>query len=149
MNEDKGTFNERNEAKRLENDAARLRRGFLRGTLLPAVTWMLVFIVCAFSLRYFCIRGTVLDTTEDPTDRDVYYDAQRDYNDGNLDAAAIQVAKVLVKVPTHAPANQLMARIALAHGDRKGAINYLRRSLEGSLNREEITKSIATLEAVP
>lgn len=149
MNEDKGTFKERNEAKRLDNAAAHLRRGFLRGTLFPAVTWTAVFIICVFSFRQFCIRGTIFDTTQAPADRDVYYDAQRDYNDGNLDAAASQVAKVLAKVPTHGPANQLMARIALARGDRKVAINHLRRSLDGSLNREEIAKWIATLEALP
>jgi len=148
MSDDKETFKERNEAKRLENEAVRLKRGFLRGTLFPAVTWMAVFIICTFSLRHFCIQGTIFDTTEAAADRDVYYDAQRNYNNGNLDVAANQVAKVLAKVPTHGPANQLMARIALARGDRKGAISSLRRSLNGSLNREEITKWIAGLEAI-
>src|SRR5262245_59656819 len=119
MNEDKEAFKERNEAKRLDNEAVRLRRGFLRGTLVPAITYTTAFIICVFSFRHFCIRGTIFDTTEAPTDRDIYYDAQRAYNDGSLDAAASQVAKVIAKVPSHGPANQLMARIALARGDQK------------------------------
>ena len=119
--DDKGTFAERNDAKRLENESLRLRRGFLRGTLLPVVTYVVAFLLCVLSVKQFCIKGTVFDTTEQPEDRDVYYDAQRAYNDGNLKQAAGQAAKILVKVPDHGPANQLMARVALARGDRKSA----------------------------
>ena len=149
MSEVQGTFRERNEAKRLDNEAARLRRGSIRGTLLPAVTWTVAIILCAASIRHFCIRDTIFDTAGSPADRDVFTDAQRDYYDGNLEAASAQVAKVLAKVPAHGPANQLMARIALARGDRTVAIDYLRRSLPGSVNREEVTKWIGALEALP
>jgi len=149
MNEDKGTFKERNEAKRLDNESARLKRGFLHGTLLPAATWTVVVVICCFSIRHFCIENTIFDTSEAARDSNIYYDAQRDYNDGNLELAASQLAKVLAKVPSHGPANQLMARIALARGDRKSALSYLHRSLEGSLNREEVAKWISTLEAMP
>ena len=64
---------ERNTAKRLENDATRLKRGYLRGILLPAATWTGAFIICVYSLRYFCIEGTIFDTTKAPKDRHVFY----------------------------------------------------------------------------
>jgi hypothetical protein len=147
VNEDKGTYAERNTAKRLENEGARLKRGYLRGTLLPAVTWTAAFIIGVYSLRHFCIEGTIFDTTKAPIDRDVYYDAQRDYSDGNLAAAASQAARILAKQPNHGPANQLMARIELTRGNRKAALDHLRRSLDTSLNREEIAKWISALEA--
>ncbi len=135
MNEDKGTFAERNEARRLENDAIRLRRGYLRGTLLPAATWAAVFVICFYSLRHFCIEGTIFNTTKAPVDRDVFYDAQRDYSDGNLAPAASQAAKILAKQPNHGPANQLMARIELTRGNRQAALDHLRRSLDTSVCR--------------
>ncbi len=147
MNEDKGTYVERNLAKRLENEAIRLQRGYLRGNLLPAVTGILAFIICVYSLRHFCIEGTVFDTTKAPVDRDIFYYAQRDYSDGNLAPAASQVAKILEKQPNHGPANQLMAKIELTRGNHKAALDHLRRSLDTSLNRDEVTKWISTLEA--
>ena len=147
MNEDKGTYAERNIAKRLENEATRLQRGYLRGHLAPAVTWTAAFIIGCYSLRHFCIEGTIFDTTKAPVDRDVFYDAQRDYSDGNLAPAASQAAKILAKQPNHGPANQLMARIELTRGNRTAALDFLRRSLDTSLNREEVTKWISSLEA--
>jgi hypothetical protein len=54
---------------------------------------------------------------------------------------------VLTKAPKHGPANQLMARIKLTRGDQQSALDCLRRSLDGSLNREEVSKWIAALEA--
>jgi Tfp pilus assembly protein PilF len=137
-----------NDAKRLEALAVRQKIGFVRGTLSPAVTSVAVFIICAFALRYFCIRGTIFDTSDKPAGRDVFYDAQRDFNDGNLEAAEREVTTVLVKAPAHGAANQLMARIKLARGDQQSALKYLRRSLDGSLNRDEVAKWIAALEAV-
>lgn len=147
MHDETNTLKERNDARRLENEATRLQQGYVRRFLLPAVTVTLAFVICAYSLRYFCIKGTIFDTSEAAADRDIFYDAQRSYNDGNLDLAVNQTEKILAKVPAHAPANQLMARIALARGDRKAAIGYLRRSLDGALDREEVAKWIATLEA--
>ena len=147
MKEEQGTLRERNEAKRLENEAARLKSGFVRGTLLPAVTWTVAVVMCAAALRHFCITGTIFDTTRPPVDRDIYYDALRSYNDGDLEMAETQISKVVAKVPTHAPANQLLARLALARGDRIKAVVYLKRALQSSLNREEVTQWIAGLEA--
>ena len=66
MNEDKATLAERTEARRLENDAIRLKRGYLQGTLLPAATWAAFFIICFYGLRHFCIEGTVFDTSAAP-----------------------------------------------------------------------------------
>jgi len=40
-----------------------------------------------------------------------------------------------------------MARIELTCGNRKAALDHLRRSLDSSLNRDEVAKWIATLEA--
>jgi len=156
MSEDLGTFGQRmearrleTEAKRLDNEAARLRRGFLHGTLLPALTWTACIVICAASVRHYCITGTIFDTSSAPLDHDVFFGAQRDYNNGNLDASEQQATKILQKVPSHAPANLLMAQIALARGDRKGGIGYLRRSLDGAHNREQVARWIATLEGLP
>jgi hypothetical protein len=146
MNEDKGTFAERNIAKRLENEAAYLKRGYLRGSLLPAATFTVAFIICAYAVRHFCINGTFLDRQRPSGDRDAYYDARRDYYDGNFDSAATLAFQILTKQPSHAEANQLMARIALARGNRKAALSYLRRSLDTSLDREEVAKWISALE---
>src|SRR4051812_33995632 len=109
MHDETNTLKERNDGKRLDNEARRLQQGYVRRFLLPAVTVTLAFVVCVYSLRYFCIEGTIFDTTKAPVDRDVFYDAQRSYSDGNLDFAESQAAKILAKVPAHAPANQLMA----------------------------------------
>jgi hypothetical protein len=147
MNEDKGTYAERNIAKRLENEATRLKRGYLRGHLLPALTWTAAFILGCYSLRHFCIEGTLIDTTKAPVDRDVFSDANRDYYDGNLTPAASQAAKILAKQPNHSPANLLMARIELARGNRTAALDYLRRAHNSSLNPEKVTKWISSLEA--
>ncbi len=83
-----------------------------------------------------------------PHFRDLLFDAQRDYSDGNLEAAARQAAKILAKHPSHAPANQMMARIELTRGNRVAAIQYLRNSLNGSVNRDEVAKWIQTLETL-
>ena len=147
MNEDKGTLAERNTAKQLEVAAARLKLGYLRCTLLPAATYAAAFVLGFYALRHFCIEGTIFDTAKAPVDRNVFYDAQRDYSDGNLDAAATQVAKILAKEPNHGPANQLMARIELTLGNRTAALVCLRRSLETSSRRDKTAKWISTLEA--
>ena len=89
----------------------------------------------------------MLDTSEKTPDRDIFYDAQRDFSDGSLDSAAASAAKILARQPNHPQANQLMARIELTRGNRKAAFDYLRRSLDSSLNREEVAKWISTLEA--
>ena len=147
MNEDRGTIAQRNEARRLDNESIRLSRGYLRGTLFPTATLAAFVVICLYSVRHFCIEGTIFDTTKPPVDRDIFYDAQRDYSDGNLAAAANQAAKILAKQPNHGPANQLMARIELTRGNRKAALDHLRRSLDTSLNREEVAKWISALES--
>jgi hypothetical protein len=145
--ETKGSLAERNEAKRLENEAVRLKRGYLRGTLLPILTFTASVVACAFSVRYFCIKDTIFDRTGAPVDRDVYYDAMRDYADGNLEAAVTQATKILKKEPNHTPANDLMARIERCRGNREAALTHLRRCLTTTLNREKYLKWISALEA--
>jgi enoyl-CoA hydratase/carnithine racemase len=135
--------------KRLDNEAARLRRGFVRAHVLPAATWFLVILFGAITVRQFCIQGTFLDATEAAKLHGVSYDANRDYADGDLDAAAAGAAKILARQPNHALANQLMARIELGRGHREAALACLRRALETSLNRDEVEKWIAGLEAAP
>ena len=98
-------------------------------------------------MRHFGIKGSLFDTSNKPPNRDLFSDAQRDFTDGNLDLAIANAAKILAKQPSHAMANQLMARIELTRGNRKAALDFLRRSLDASLNREEVSKWIATLEA--
>jgi hypothetical protein len=133
VNEDKGTYAERNTAKRLENEAIRLKRGYLRGTLLPAVTWTAAFIICVYSLRHFAI----FDATKDAVDRAVSSDAKRNHSDGNSAPAADPAAKILAEQPNHSPAeqpndglaSQLMARVgALFTGeaaDRKACMKQV------------------------
>jgi hypothetical protein len=123
-----------------------LKDGYRKGCLYPTVTIVIGVALCGIALRYFFIRGSMLDTSEKTPDRDIFYDAQRDFSDGSLDAAAASASKILVRQPNHAPANQLMARIELTRGNRKAALEYLRRSLDSSLNREEVAKWISTLE---
>jgi tetratricopeptide (TPR) repeat protein len=126
-----------------------LKHGYRKGCLLPTVTIVIGVTLCAYAVRHFCIDGTLMDKRNPPTDRDAYYDARRDYSDGNLESAASQAAKILSKQPNHAEANQLMARIELARGNRERALDHLRRSLDTSLDRAEVEKWIATLEASP
>ena len=125
MNEDKGTYAERNTAKRLENEALRLKRGYLRGTLLPAVTWTAAFIICVYSLHHFAI----FDATKDPVDRAVSSDAKRNHSDGNSAPAADPAAKILAEQPNDGLASQLMARVgALFTGeaaDRKACMKQV------------------------
>lgn len=154
MDEEKPTFTERSKAKELENtgkaldnEAIRLKRGYLRGTLLPVTTHVVAWIICFIAFRYFCIKGTLLDKRDRTNDQDAFYDAQRDYYDGNLDAAVSNLAKTLGKEPKHGPANQLLARIEITRGNRKSAIACLRSSLETSINRKETAEWISELEA--
>jgi hypothetical protein len=132
VNEDKGTYAERNTAKRLENKAIRLKRGYLRGTLLPTVTWTAAFIICVYSLRHF-----IFDATKDPVDRAASSDAKRNHSDGNSAPADDPAAKILAEQPNHSPAeqpndglaSQLMARVgALFTGeaaDRKACMKQV------------------------
>lgn len=123
-----------------------LKEGYRKGCLYPTITIVIGVALCAIALRYFFVRGSMFDTSDKPPDRDLFYDAQRHFSDGSLDAAATSAAKILAKQPNHAPANQLMARIELTRGNRKAALDYLRRSLDSSLNREEVAKWISSLE---
>ena len=150
MNEEQETLKYRNEAKRLENEAIRLNRGFIKGNLIPVATSAIFTVIPIVVLWYFCIRGTIFDRSGQPgnRDRDMYRDARDYYLDGNLDFAATQAAKILAKQPRHAPANQLMAQIELTRGNRPLAIEYLRHAADGSTNRDEIIQWIQSLEAV-
>ena len=140
-------MNEDQKAAKPSDNAFHLKDGYRKGCLYPTVTIVIGVALCAIALRYFFVRGSMLDTSDKPPDRDLFYDAQRDFSDGSLDAAAASAAKILAKQPNHAPANQLMARIELTRGNRKAALDYLQRSLDSSLNREEVAKWISTLEA--
>ena len=124
-----------------------LKHGYARGCLYPTVTLVIGVALCAYAVRHFCIDGTLFDNRTPPTDRNAYYDARRGYYDGNFESAANKAATILSKQPSHAEANQLMARIALARGSRERAIDYLRRSLDTSMDRAEVAKWISTLEA--
>jgi len=123
-----------------------LKHGYPKGCLLPTLTAVIGIAIASYSVRHFCIEGTMLDNRKPTMDRDIYYDARRDYYDGNFDTAISQIGKILDKQPNHAEANQLMARIALARGNREQALVYLRRALDSSLDREEISQWISKLE---
>ena len=126
-----------------------LKGGYPKGCLLPTVTIVFGFAVCAYVARHLCIEGTALDNQSRISGPNAanYYDAQHDYNEGNFDSAASSVGKILARQPNHPGANQLMARIALARGDRAAALDHLRRCLDTSLNREEVTKWISEIES--
>ena len=140
-------MNEDPKTSKPNDNAFHLKDGYRKGCLYPTVTIVIGVALCSVALRYFFIRGSMLDTGDKPPDRDIYLDAQRDFSDGSLDSAAASAAKILARQPNHAHANQLMARIELTRGNRKAALDYLRRSLDSSLNREEVAKWISTLEA--
>lgn len=124
-----------------------LKDGYRKGCLYPTLTIVIGVALSSLAVRHFGIKGSLFDTSNKPPDRDLFFDAQRDFTDGNLDLAIANAAKILAKQPSHAMANQLMARIELTRGNRKAALDFLRRSLDASLNREEVSKWIATLEA--
>ena len=122
--------------------------GYGMGCLLPTITVVVGVFLCAYAVRVFCIRGTAFDQSEESSsDNDLYYNANRAYNNGKLDLAGRLTAQILAKTPNHGPANVLMARIELTRTNRASAIMYLRRAQEGSPNREEIAKWIESLES--
>jgi len=125
-----------------------IQNGYGMGCLLPTITIVVGVFLCAFAVRYFCIQGTAFDQSEESSsDSDVYYNANRAYNNGKIDLAGRLAARILAKQPNHGPANVLMARIELTRTNRASAILYLRRAQEGSPNRDEIAKWIESLES--
>ena len=124
-----------------------LKSGYSKGCLLPTLTIVIGVTLSAYAVRHFCIEDTVFDDSKSSTNRDTFFDANRDYLDGNLDSAAAQAGNILSKQPNHAEVNQLMARISLARGNRERALEHLRRSLDTSLKRDEVSEWISTLEA--
>jgi len=135
--------------KRAENDSIRLHRGYLRGTLVPALTGVGMVIAMAYGIRLLCTPGTLFDPKMDPYVRSPYYNAQLDYLSGELEPAARRTSEILIKLPSHPAANQLMARIELARGNRAAAIKHIRKALETSDDQEKLTRWLAALEAKP
>ena len=143
MNEEKETLAQRNEAKRLEIQAARIKMGYFRAHLLPMITWGIIACIVLFAFRRFVIDGTVFDSKASPRK---YKNAEDFFYSGNLQMAEEKIAEVLQVVPNHSASNQLMAEIELTKGNRKLAIGYLRIAADTALNRGTILKWIEDLE---
>lgn len=124
-----------------------LKQGYLRGCLLPSLTVLLVVCAGAYAVRRLCIEGTIFDTRYAVRTRtDLYFNAQRDFSDGNLTQAALKATEILTQVPNHPQANVLMAKIYLARTNRLGALKHLRQCLDSSLDRDEVQRWIQNLE---
>ena len=141
MNEE--TPAQRNEAKRLEIQLERLKLGYFRAHLLPSITWAVMACVVLFAFRRLVIDGTLFGVSDFPG---TFSAADRNFDNGNFEAAEANLARILKATPNHSQSNQLMAQIALAKGNRAAAIEYLRIAAETALNRETILKWIADLE---
>ena len=143
MNEEKETLAQRNEAKRLEILAARIKMGYFRAHLLPMITWTIMACIVLFAFRHFVIEGTLF-AGGSWIGRDNY--ANSAFRNGDIRTAEKAIAEVLVDVPNLPSANQLMAEIELVKGNRSAAIGYLKTAAETAINRETILKWIEDLE---
>ena len=143
MNEGKETLAQRNETKRLELQAEKLKLGYFRGHLLPTITWGIMACIVLFAFRHLVIDGTLFGSAEFGGNDS---QARRAFDNGDLRTAERKISIVLTDAPNLPSANQLMAQIELVKGNRSAAIGCLRTAVETALNRETILKWIDDLE---
>ena len=143
MNEEKETLAQRNQAKRLEIEAERLRIGYFRSHLLPTITWGIMACIVLFAFRRLVIDGTLFGNSEFGGNGS---QARTAFDNGDLRTAERKISMVLTDTPNLPSANELMAQIELVKGNRSAAIGYLRTAADTALNRETILKWIEDLE---
>src|ERR1017187_5052358 len=85
-----------------------IQNGYGMGCLLPTITVVVGVFLCAYAVRHIFIEGTAFDQSEESSsDNDVYYNANRAYNNGKIDLAGKLAARILAKQPNHGPVNVL------------------------------------------